>query len=153
MYSAQEKKEIRQEFWTRFRDYSAIRRRQKGKPAKWIMSNTGIRQLKLKFEFDETRASVGIDIETRNLDRRIELYEKLESMKTVLHNIAGSELNWELEHLLENGKSISRISKVMENVSIYDRNCWPEIFPFFYKTMMKMEAFYEEYRDILKQKN
>ena len=150
MYSTYEKKQIREEFWNRFRDYSAIRRRQKGKPAKWIMNNTGIRALKLKFEFEGTKASVGLDIETRNLDRRLELMDKFESLKTILHQAVGQEMNWELEHTLENGKSISRICLELDDVDIYDRDCWQTVFPFFYKNMMKLEAFYEEYRDVLK---
>ncbi len=150
MYTAEEKKGMRQEFWDRFRSYSAVRRRQKGKPAKWIMNNTGINQLKLKFEFDERSASVGIDIETRNDERRLELFEKLEQLKTILHKKVGCDMEWELEHILENRKSISRISLSLTDVSIYDQGSWERVFPFFYKNMMKIESFYEEYRDILK---
>ncbi len=150
MYTSDEKKAIREEFWTRFRSYSAIRRRQKGKPAKWIMNNTGIRQLKLKFEFLENCASVGIEVETRNDDRRLDLFGKLEQLKTILYEALGSEMKWELEHQLGNGKSVSRVSLELPGVNIYDRETWESVFPFFYKNMMRIESFYEEYRDFLK---
>ncbi len=150
MYSPEEKKNSRLEFWNRFKSYSSVRRRQKGMPAKWIMNNTGIRQLKLKFEFDEHKAFVGIDIETRNVDRRLELFGRLEMLKTIFHKSMNQELNWELEHLLANGKSISRTGLEIQNVNVYDPECWPKVFTFFYKNMMKIEAFYEEYRDFLK---
>jgi len=114
------------------------------------MNNTGIRQLKLKFEFDEHSAITGIDIETRNTDRRIDLFGKLEQLKTILENTMGTKADWELEHILENGKSISRVSVKLDNVNIYNRDDWPKVFPFFYKNMMKIESFFEEYRDILK---
>lgn len=150
MFSKEEAKNLRLEFWTRFEKYSAVRRRQKGKPAKWIMNKTGIKQLKLKFDLDTKRASVGIDIETRNMDKRLELFEKLEELKPLLEKKVGDEISWELDHLLPNGKSISRIALEKSGVSIYDKESWPEIFPFFYKNMTKIEDFFEEYRDILK---
>ncbi len=150
MYSIEQKKILRQEFWERFRSYSAIRRRQKGKPARWIMNNTGIRQLKLKFEYGERMASVGIDIETRNMDKRLDLYDKLEQLKNILHQAMGQEMKWELEHILDNGKSVSRICLEMHEVNIYNKDTWHTVFPFFYKNMMKIESFYEEYRDFLR---
>jgi hypothetical protein len=150
MYSKEESKNIRLEFWNRFKDYSALRRRQKGKPAKWIMNNTGIKQLKLKFEFDENQAVVGIDIETRNTDKRIELYDKLEKLKKILEEKFKQPLIWELDYIQASGKSISRIYLMKEGVNIYNEESWPEVFYFFYKNMMKLEDFYEEFRDMLK---
>lgn len=150
MYSKEEAKKLRLEFWSRFEHYSAVRRRQKGKPEKWMMNKTGIRQLKLKFHIDEKIASVGIDIETRNMDKRLEIFSKLEELKPALEKRTGKEFIWDLDFILPTGKSISRISLVKENVSIYDKSTWPEVFPFFHKNMMKIEDFFEEFREILK---
>ncbi len=150
MYTREEAKEIRLEFWQRFSSYSAIRRRQKGKPAKWIMNKTGIRQLKLKFHVDTHHALTGIDIETRNMDKRIALFNLLEELGVRLEETMGTEMEWELEHILPSGKSISRVSVKLDGVSLYNRNDWPDIFKFFYRNMMKLEAFYEEYADLLK---
>jgi Domain of unknown function (DUF4268) len=150
MYTKEESKNIRLEFWKRFKDYSALRRRQKGKPANWIMNNTGIKQLKLKFEFDENQAVVGIDIETRNTDKRIELYDKLEKLKKILEEKLNQDLIWELDYIQPSGKSISRVCLKKKGVNIYEKETWAEVFPFFYKNMIKLEDFYEEFRDMLK---
>lgn len=151
MYSQEEAKNIRLEFWDRFERYSFVRRRQKGKPGKWVMNKTGIRQLKLKFHFDQKTASVGIDIETRNMDKRIALFNKLEELKPVLEKTLGEEMIWELDFILPTGKSISRIYLCLENVSIYDKETWSEVFAFFYKKMIKIERFFQEYQEILKE--
>ena len=150
MLTRDESKHLREEFWERFRNYSAVRRKQKGKSGLWIMNHTKIPQLKLKFEFGKEKAIVGIDIETRNVDKRIELFGKLEQFKTILETTMGSEMKWELEYLLENGKSISRIYTEKSDVNIYNKEDWPEVFPFLYKNMMKLEKFYEEYWEVLK---
>lgn len=150
MFYNEEEKQIREEFWKRFRNYSSIRRKQKGKSSKWIMNNTKIPQLKLKFEYDNSKALVGIDIETRNVDKRIELFGKLEEFKTLLEKGMNTEMNWELEYLLPNNKSISRIFVELTDVNIYNKEDWPKVFSFFYKNMMKLENFYEEYWEVLK---
>lgn len=151
MLNKEETKQLREDFWTRFRNYSAVRRKQKGKPALWIMNHTKIAQLKLKFEFETEKAIVGIDIETRNLDKRINLFSKLEQFKTILETTMGTEMIWELEYTLSNGKSISRIYVEKPGVSIYNKEDWPEVFSFLYKNMMKLEKFYEEYWEGIKE--
>jgi len=150
MLNKEESKQLRQDFWTRFKNYSSVRRKQKGKPALWIMNHTKISQLKLKFEFETEKAIVGIDIETRNLDKRIDLFGKLEQFKTILETTMGTEMIWELEYTLTNGKSISRIYTEKTGVSIYNIEDWPEVFSFLYKNMMKLEKFYEEYWEGIK---
>ncbi|MCF8380271.1 MAG: DUF4268 domain-containing protein [Bacteroidales bacterium] len=151
MLTIEESKQLRLDFWARFRNYSAVRRKQKGKPSLWIMNHTKISQLKLKFEFETNKAIVGIDIETRNLDKRIELFGKLEQFKTILETTMGTEMMWELEYTLTNGKSISRIYVEKTGVSIYNKEDWPEVFTFLYKNMMKLEKFYEEYWEGIKE--
>ncbi len=93
---------------------------------------------------------VGIDIETRSMDKRLELYDKLETLKKLLHEAMGTEMVWELEYERENGKSVSRIYTFIEGVEIYDRGCWGDTYKFFYSNMVKLEGFFEEYRDYLK---
>jgi hypothetical protein len=150
MYTNEESKSIRQEFWSRFENYSSLRRRQKRKQSKFIMNRTGIRQLKLKFHLDEEKALVGIDIETKNMDKRLELFEKLEQLKPILEEKIGNDLIWEIEYILPTGKSISRLYQQLNDVSIYEKDTWEKVFPFFYKNMMKIEEIFEEYRDFLK---
>ena len=150
MYSKEEAKSMRLEFWERFRNYSSIRRRQKGKPEKWMMEHTGIKALSLRFTFDRTDAMVSIDLDTHSMDKRIELYDKLESLKTILEKAMQQELTWEVDFIRENGKSVSRIYTRLDGVDIYNKECWPDVFKFFYSNMMKLESFYEEYKDFLR---
>lgn len=150
MFSKEEAKSLRLEFWERFKNYSAIRRKQKGQPGRWMMEKTGIKALNLKFNIDREIAIVGIDIETLNLDKRLEMFDKLESLKALLEESIKTELTWEVDYTRENGKSISRIYTSMKDVDIYNKDCWPDVFKFFYTNMMKLEAFYNEYKDFLK---
>jgi hypothetical protein len=150
MMTKEEIKQCRLEFWSEFDKYTIGKKKRSRKPAKWIMNNTGIKQLKLKFDFDEKRATVGIDVETRNLDKRIDVYGKLERLKSKLEKSLGQSLIWELEHILPTGKSISRAYLELANVSIYRKEDWPRVMDFFYKNMVVLEKVFEEYKDYLK---
>jgi len=150
MFSKEKAKEIREEFWDSFKQLSSGRRAGKGLPGNWMLAQTGIKALNLRFHVDREVAQVGIDLETRNMDKRIELYEKLESLKKLLEEAMESPLIWELDYIRENGKSVSRIYLQLEGVDIYKRETWPGAFQFMYKNMMKLEEFFMEYKDYIK---
>lgn len=150
MLTKDEVKSLRLQFWLEFENYSITKKKRQHKPLKWIMNNTGIKQLKLKFDFDENRALVGMDVETRNLDKRIEVYGKLEQLRTVLETALKQELKWELEHILPTGKSISRAYMEVIGVSIYHKEDWPKVMDFFYKNMVIFEKVFNENKEYLK---
>ncbi len=150
MLTKEEEKQKRLQFWSEFDAHSVGKKKRLRKPVKWIMNNTGIKQLKLKFDFDETRAIVGFDVETRNLDKRIDVFGKLERLKTKLEKALKQSLIWELDHILPSGKSISRAYLELPDVSIYRQEDWPLVIDFFYKNMVIIEKLFEEYKDYLK---
>lgn len=150
MFSKEVAKALREEFWDTFKQMSVRQRSSLGLPGNWILAQTGIRALNLKFHVDRKVAQVGIDLETRNMDKRIELYEKLESLRKLLEEGMGSPMNWELDYIRENGKSVSRIYVQKEEVDIYRRDTWPVAQQFMYDNMLKLESFFNEYRDFLK---
>jgi hypothetical protein len=150
MFSKEEAKIIRQEFWDRFKALSNKRRAAMKLPGNWMLSQTGIRALNLKFHVDRKVVQVGIDLETRNMDKRLELFDKLESVKTILEKAMGEPLIWELEYIRENGKSVSRVYTELEGVDIYDRTTWASAHRFMLDKMMKLELFFREYQDFFK---
>ena len=150
MFSKEEAKQLREEFWEQFKSMSAARRARKRLPGNWLLAQTGIKALNLRFHVDREVAQVGIDLETRNMDKRIELFEKLESLKKLMEEAMEAPLIWELEYIRENGKSVSRIYLQKEGIDIYNRDTWTEAHKFMYTYMMKLESFFQEYRDFLK---
>jgi len=150
MFSKEEAKQLREEFWDKFLTLSRQKRLRKKLPGDWIMTQTGVKALNLKFHVDKKVAQVGIDLETRNMDKRLELFEKLESVKKILEETMGEPMIWELEYIRENEKSVSRIYLQLEGVDIYNKDTWSAAHEFMYSKMMKLEEFYREYRDFFK---
>ena len=150
MFTREQKKQIRQHYWNQFKTFSNKRKLKKGKPGKWIMNDTSIRQLKLKFHFDEKIAFAGFEIETRNLDKRIELYDKLEKLKTIIESAVKYKMLWELESEVSGGKTVSRVFAVLNDVNIYNENDWKKVNLFLYDIMEPIEDIFLEYKDYLK---
>lgn len=150
MFSKEEAKTIRQDFWNRFKSISTRKRISAGLPGNWMLNHTGIRALNLRFHVDRNVAQVGIDLETRNMDKRLELYEKWEAVRPLLEEAMGDSLQWELDYIRENGKSVSRIYTEIDGVDIYDRNTWSRAHRFMVDKMMKLEQFFREYQDYFK---
>ena len=150
MHTKEETKARRVEFWNQFQDFTNKRRRKQGRSGKWILDRTGINALNLKFHFDQNTALVGIDIETRNLDKRLELYEKLESTRKHIMSALGENAVWDVDYIRENNKAISRIYVSLDNVDIMDKQCWNRVNMFFFDRKTALEDFFLEYKDYLR---
>ncbi len=117
---------------------------------KWAGDNTGIKDLNLKFHFDEKEAIVGIDVVSNDLDRRIELFDRLETLKKILHEAMGEDMIWEINYVIESGKDIGRVYLRKEGVNIYNMTTWPDVMVFFFNKMIRIEPIILEYKDYLR---
>ncbi|MFD2824722.1 DUF4268 domain-containing protein [Lacinutrix iliipiscaria] len=141
MFSKEESRQIRQQFWTSFG---------KSFPRKWILYDTKIKGFSFKFHFDTKSALVALDLED-DLENRITYWEKLQALKSILQNEYLPEAIFEEEYFLDNGKEISRIYiPLTQKVSIHNKNTWQEVMVFFNTNMSLFEAFFEEYKEVIK---
>ncbi|WP_296317232.1 DUF4268 domain-containing protein [Winogradskyella sp. UBA3174] len=141
MFSKEESRILRQDFWTSFG---------KSFPTKWVLYDTKIKGVALKFHFDTNSALIALDLED-HLENRINCWEKLVTLKNILQKDYLTDAIYEEEYYLENGKEISRIYLSLEQkVSIHNKNTWRDVMEFFNTKMTLFEAFFEEYRDIIK---
>jgi hypothetical protein len=141
MYSKEEAQRLKREFWIAFAEKY---------PRKWLLYDTKIKDFSFKFYVDNKKAQVLIDIEPRNDEKRIAYFEKLEALSTILEEEFVSDLIFEKNYYLENGKTISRIWVEQSGVSVSNRNYWDTIFGFFNKKMAALELFYTEYDEFIK---
>ncbi|MGC1473294.1 MAG: DUF4268 domain-containing protein [Psychroserpens sp.] len=140
MFSKEERKRLRQDFWISFG---------KSFPKKWILYNTKIKGLVFKFHFDTKSALVALDLEG-DLEKRIDHWETLLTLKSILQENYLPNVIFEEIYHLEDGKEISRIYlPLKQKVSIHNKNTWQDVMVFFYETMIKFEVFFEDYRDII----
>lgn len=131
---------MRQEFWTSFgKEY----------PRKWLLYNTKIKDLTLKFTFTNKKAQVSIDIEPNDQLIKAYYYDKLTSLKTILTSEYLNDIIYDEYYRLDNGKIISRIYVELENVSVHNKNSWSKVMFFLNENMNKLELFFLEYKDFI----
>jgi hypothetical protein len=140
MYSKEEAKNVRQQFWTMFG---------KRYDRKWLLYDTKLKDINLKFSFEDRRALVSIDINHDDAIFRAYYYEKLISLKNIMKEEVSDELVFEENYILESGKTISRVFVMYEGVKIQKQTDWPEVYQFFYTYMDRLESFFREYKDVI----
>jgi hypothetical protein len=140
MFSKEVSRLLRQQFWTSFG---------KSFPRKWILYNTKLKGLAFKFHFDTKTALVALDLED-DLENRINYWEKLLALKSILKEEYLPEAIFNEAYILDNGKEISRIYVPLEEkVSIHNKNTWQITMAFFNEKMNMFEAFFEDYKDVI----
>lgn len=140
MFSKSASKKLRQDFWIAFG---------KSYPRKWILYDTKIKGLALKFHFDLKNAMVSMDVEHHDLETRIILWDKLLLLQSILKNDFIPKAEFIDSYILENQKEISRVFVAKKGVSIHNKNTWRETMEFFNETMLQFEAFFRDNKDIL----
>lgn len=141
MYSKEEAKELKREFWTTFsQEY----------PRKWFLHNTKIKDFSFKFYLDNRRIEVLLAIENKDLELRKIYFQKIESLKTILKDEFLPDILFDEHFVLDNGKEISKIWVEKDDISFHNKNNWEEIYSFYYEKMDAFERFFYEYEDYIK---
>jgi hypothetical protein len=140
MFSKEESKKIRQEFWTSFG---------KQYPRKWILYNTRIKDVQLKFDFTNEKAMVSLDLTSNDEIMRAYYFEKLESLKGILLKEYLPDAIYEDSVVLPEGKLISRVYTELKGVNIHSRKDWQPVMEFLEDRMDALEKFFLEYSDYI----
>ncbi len=141
MFSKEDSKKIREEFWTSFG---------KKYPHKWVLYNTGIKEVQLKFTFNNDFAQVSLDVSSADEVIQEYYFEKIYALRTILKDEYIPDLKLEKHYLLPEGKEVSRFYVQLDSVNIHNKNHWLEVYEFLNKHMQPLEAFFLEYKDYIK---
>ncbi|PLX07569.1 MAG: DUF4268 domain-containing protein [Marinilabiliales bacterium] len=147
MYSREEAAQIRKEFWMAFDAYS---RKFIGAKQKWITYNTGLKDIVLKFDLDRNRARVMLLVEHRNEDKRFDIFVRIKGFEMLYEDNLGEGWIWDEQLMTNSGKEVCAIYKQLDDVNIYNKNQWTDIFDFFGIEMMKIESAFLEFKPLIK---
>ena len=140
MYSKEEAKKLRQEFWISFG---------KSFPRKWTLYNTKIKDFSFRFNFDKRAASVSIQIEQASDAERARYFTRLLALRPILLELI-PDLVFDDSYILPNGKKISCVCITLYNVSIHNKDTWQTTMLFLKDHMEHLESFWEEYQDFIR---
>ncbi len=149
MYSKEEKKELNLEFWRKLGNRTRKIPGQRGRVKVWIGDKTGIRGVDLRFDVSRQKIAVALELNSKNEERRLMLYEKLEATKKIFENEYGEPLTWDFAYERDNGSVVCRVYKEMEADYLVPEQ-WPKIFDFMINNMLRMEKAFNEVADFLR---
>ncbi|MCT4590987.1 MAG: DUF4268 domain-containing protein [Carboxylicivirga sp.] len=149
MFSKEEAKEIRQQFWHKLENRTRRIPGQKGKKIKWIFDETNIKGLDLRFDINRERAIVALEINHRSEERRLQLYEKLEACKSIFENEFGGSLTWDYLYTKSEGRDVCRVYEELSPADMYQQDQWPEVMKFMIDRMIRLEKAFLEVKDFL----
>ena len=149
MYSKDEVKLLRKEFWIVFARRCEIVPELRYKKKKWILFDTGLNGIDLKFDVSRTEALVMIEINSRQEDRRLEIFETMLKYRLLIEDGFSEPLTWDYCYERESSQEVCRIYTSLPNVDFYRQNQWPDIFNFFIDNMLILENNLMEIKDAL----
>ncbi|QZT37117.1 DUF4268 domain-containing protein [Halosquirtibacter xylanolyticus] len=152
MYSRDEKRALVQEFWDSFDVYCAAQNRQHGVRVKWMLDQTGIKDLDLRFEVGRKCSSVILEVTSRNEDKRLLVFELLSQYRLLIEDGFEEPLDWDLIYEKENGHVVSRVWISLCDVDIHKPKHWERMMAFMYTNMCLLQENFCDVKDVLEDK-
>lgn len=147
MYSKDETKLLRKEFWIVFARRCEIVPELRSRKKKWVLYDTGLSGIDLKFEVTRQEAMVMLEINIKEEARRLEAFETMQKYRKLLEDGFSEPLIWDFSVVREGGQEVCRIYTSLPNSDFHRQNQWPDIFNFFINNMLILENNFMEIRD------
>ena len=96
MYSKDELKNLKREFWGSFADYCEVQPYLCRRKKIWTLYNTKVKGVELKFDATRDGAYVILEVNHRSESERLEMYEKLTWYKEQLEKDFPEGLIWDV---------------------------------------------------------
>lgn len=142
MYSKQEASRLRKKFWTQFGQYMRPLPGAEGEPVNWLNYKTGIKHLYFRMDADSSKATIAIEMRHTDLLEQQYYFEKFRELQKLFQQTIGEDWQWELHAIDEDGKQVSRIGTLVQNVNIFNTADWPAIISFLKPRMLALDDFW-----------
>lgn len=144
MFKRQEASHLREEFWTTFGRYMSPVPSAEGMKINWINYKTTIREVHFRMDVNHKSAIISISIEHHDAGIRELYFQQFEELKTLLHATLEEEWEWQPHARVTDERIISRISKELPGVSVFNKDQWPDLISFFKPRIMALDRFWED---------
>lgn len=139
MYSKDELKNLKLEFWESFAAYCEVQPYLRGRKKMWTLYDTKVKGVELKFDISRNGAYVIFEVNHRSEELRLEMYERLTWYKEMLELDFPGGLTWDICFVRDTGKEVARIYTAREGLDFHRRQDWGEFFTFMASQMYLLE--------------
>lgn len=149
MYSKEELKQLKKEFWEGFGTYCSLVPALKRRKSKFMLYNTKMKGVELKFDATRSGASVILEINLSNTDQRLEKFEQFVLHKSTMEKQFLQGLIWNSKYIRECGTEVSRIYTEKTDIDLHRRIQWLEFYKFMTDEMIKLEKAFKLVKEII----
>lgn len=146
MYTREQASHLRHEFWATFGRYMSPVPSAEGLGINWINYHTRVRDVYFRMDAGAKEAAIAITLEHRDVGIRDLYFEQFLEFKDLLHTTLEEAWTWEKNITLADSREVSRISKTLPGVSIFNKDQWPELISFFKPRIIALDSFWENAR-------
>lgn len=151
MYSKDELKQLKLEFWESFAAFCEVQPFLRGRKKIWTLYDTKVKGVELKFDANRQGAYVILEVNHRREDLRLEMFEKLTWYKEALERDFPDGLIWDICFVRETGKEVARIYTRKEGIDLHRRQDWGTFFTFMVRQMYLLERNFMEIAEYLRE--
>ncbi len=139
MYSKDELKNLKLEFWESFAAFCEVQPYLRGRKKMWTLYDTKVKGVELKFDATRERAFVILEVNHRSEDARLEMFERLTWYKDTLEMDFPEGLTWDICFVRDTGKQVARVYTSRSGIDFHRRQDWGEFFSFMASQMYLLE--------------
>lgn len=149
MYSKEELKELKKEFWEGFGVYCSHIPALKRRKSKFMLYNTKMKGVEMKFDATRYGAFVILEINLNDAKDRLNKYEQFEQYKTLMEKDFPNGLIWDFAFLREAGNEVCRIYIHKSGIDLHRRIQWMEFYKFMADEMLKLEKAFKVVKEAI----
>ena len=139
MYSKDELKNLKLEFWESFAAFCEVQPYLRGRKKTWVLYDTKVKGVELKFDATREGAFVILEVNHRGEEARLEMFERLTWYKDTLEMDFPEGLTWDICFVRDTGKQVARIYTSKSGIDFHRRQDWGEFFSFMASQMYLLE--------------
>lgn len=139
MYSKDELKNLKLEFWESFAAFCEVQPYLRGRKKTWVLYDTKVKGVELKFDATREGAFVILEVNHRSEEARLEMFERLTWYKDTLEMDFPEGLIWDICFVRDTGKQVARIYTSKSGIDFHRRQDWGEFFSFMASQMYLLE--------------
>ena len=148
MYSREEIKQLHKEFWTAFGTFCQHLPRFKYRHKDWILYNTRIKGVEMKFDATCDGAYVIMELNNKSERKRLAMMELLKRYKAVVDEDFADAV-WEDSYIKPCGTEVCRIYRCQSELNIHKKEQWKDFFVYLSKNMSALERVFDAMKEQL----
>jgi len=149
MYSKEELKQLKKEFWEGFGLYCSQIPALKRRKSKFMLYNTKMKGVEMKFDATREGAFVILEINLHDTKARLDKYEQFEKYKIFMEKQFPEGLIWDFAFVRETGTEVCRIYTQKTGIDLHRRIQWMEFYKFMSSEMLKLEKAFNEVKELI----